>query len=110
MGVDMATHEELIGYNKTTEEIAEFIGADSLAYLSIDGMMSAVRETAKPAETCGHCNACFSGDYPLDVSEWLNMSNRKGAFDGGGQQRDAAPGDNHRRRSQIRIPRHGGAN
>ena len=110
MGVDMATHEELIGYNKTTEEIAEFIGADSLAYLSIDGMMSAVRETAKPAETCGHCDACFSGDYPLDVSEWLNMSNRKGAFDGGGQQRDAAPGDNHRRRSQSRIPRHGEAN
>ncbi|MFT7579741.1 MAG: amidophosphoribosyltransferase [Myxococcota bacterium] len=65
MGVDMATYEELIGHRLTVPEIAAHIGADSLAYLSQDGMMRAVRQGA--AEGCGHCSACFTGKYPLKV-------------------------------------------
>jgi amidophosphoribosyltransferase len=60
MGVDMATREELIAANKTIDEIAAHIGADSLGYLSISGMEEAINH---PLE--GHCAACFSGDYPL---------------------------------------------
>jgi len=64
MGVDMATREELIAANKSVDEIASYIEADSLAYLSIPGMEEAINH---PLE--GHCAACFSGDYPLDLDE-----------------------------------------
>ena len=60
MGVDMATEEELIASRLSVAEIAQHIGADSLGYLSLDGL----RETVG-LETGGYCQACFSGDYPL---------------------------------------------
>jgi amidophosphoribosyltransferase len=66
MGVDMATREELIAANKTVDEIGEYIGADSLKYLSLEGLTKAVNH---PME--GHCVACFCGDYPLDLDESL---------------------------------------
>ena len=66
MGVDMPTRRELIAFRRTIGTIRGHIGADSLAYLSEDGMMRAVRAGAKPVR--GHCRACFSGAYPLDVS------------------------------------------
>ncbi len=62
MGVDMATRQELIAYRKTIEEIRDFIGADSLGYLSVDGLLKAVD---LPRET--FCMACFVGDYPMPV-------------------------------------------
>ncbi len=100
MGVDMATYEELIGANKSVEEICEFIGADSLAYLSVDGLMTSVRDGVVDKSNCGHCNACFSGEYPLDVSEWLSIGDRKNAFENGGrQERSKRPA------SVSRIPR-----
>ncbi len=62
LGVDMATREELIASRKTVEEIREFIGADSLGYLSVEGLLKAVD---LPRET--FCMACFVGDYPMPV-------------------------------------------
>ena len=62
LGVDMATRQELIASHKTVEEIREFIGADSLGYLSVDGLLKAVD---LPRET--FCMACFVGDYPMPV-------------------------------------------
>ena len=59
MGVDMASQNELIAANKSLDEICEHIGADSLAYLSLSGLMRALK-----AED-GYCNACFTGDYPF---------------------------------------------
>ena len=59
MGVDMASQNELIAANKDLDEICEHIGADSVAYLSIRGLMRALK-----AED-GYCNACFTGDYPF---------------------------------------------
>ncbi len=59
-GVDMSTREEMIAHERTIDEIAEHIGADTLAYLSIDGVYEAV---GTPAED--HCDACFTGRYPL---------------------------------------------
>jgi amidophosphoribosyltransferase len=64
MGVDMATREELIAAHKSVEEIARQIGANSLEYLSLEGMTEAINH---PLE--GHCVACFCGDYPLDLDE-----------------------------------------
>jgi amidophosphoribosyltransferase len=61
-GVDMATRRELIAAQKSVPEICEFIGADSLGYLSIDGLIKAV---GLPREN--FCLACFTGDYPIPV-------------------------------------------
>jgi len=61
-GVDMATRWELIAAQKTVPEVRDFIGADSLGYLSIDGLIKAV---GLPKET--FCLACFTGDYPIPV-------------------------------------------
>jgi len=61
-GVDMATRQELIASRKTIPEIRDFIGADSLGYLSIDGLIKAV---ALPKDN--FCMACFTGDYPIPV-------------------------------------------
>jgi amidophosphoribosyltransferase len=68
MGVDMATHQELIAFQKSVDEICAHIGADSLAYLSHDGMMRAVQ--AGLAQAQGHCSACFTGSYPIPLDEW----------------------------------------
>ena len=60
-GVDMATRAELIAAQHSVEQIREHIGADSLGYLSIEGLLRAV-ELGKPS-----CLACFTGEYPVPV-------------------------------------------
>ena len=62
MGVDMASRHELIAANKSIEEIREMIGADSLGYLGVKGLMKVVGGT-----NGGFCDACFTGNYPLPV-------------------------------------------
>jgi amidophosphoribosyltransferase len=61
-GVDMATRGELIAAHKTVPEIRDFIGADSLGYLSIEGLIKAI---ALPRDI--FCLACFTGNYPIPV-------------------------------------------
>jgi amidophosphoribosyltransferase len=59
-GIDMDSKKNLVGANHTVEEIRSQIGATSLAYLSVDGMVAA---TAQPKGRL--CRACFDGDYPI---------------------------------------------
>ncbi|MFY9487669.1 MAG: amidophosphoribosyltransferase [Solirubrobacterales bacterium] len=59
-GIDMSTHEQMIAHGRTIEEIATELGADSLAYISLEGVYEAIR-----GERGDHCDACFTGDYPL---------------------------------------------
>ena len=66
-GVDMSTREEMIAHKRTVEEIADELGADSLAYLSMDGVYEAIG--GDPED---HCDACFSGHYPLGDPEDAN--------------------------------------
>lgn len=61
MGVDMGRHEDLIAHNRTVEQIRRHVDADSLYYLSVEGMMKAVQRTD------GFCQACFTGQYPIAV-------------------------------------------
>jgi len=63
-GIDMATRQELIASDLEVDEICQFIGADSLAYLTLPGL---VRATGKPNE--GFCRACFDGVYPIRIPE-----------------------------------------
>jgi len=79
MGIDMAESTELIGFLKTQGEIREHIGADSLAYLSHEGMMQAVTDEAIGPD--GHCSACFTGEYPLRLDEYWG-ERTKHAFQG----------------------------
>jgi amidophosphoribosyltransferase len=60
-GVDMPTSEEMIAGSRTVEEVAAELAADSLAYLSLEGVYEAVGSRREV-----HCDACFTGDYPLE--------------------------------------------
>ena len=72
MGINIPTREELIANKMNAEELANNLGADSLVYLSLEGLETAVRSgIAKPAsEKIGHCTACLSGQYPVDLVDW----------------------------------------
>ncbi len=63
-GIDMPDQDDLIGAQMSVEEIQGHIGADSLAYLSLEGMLNA---TGIPADE--FCTACFSSEYPVEVPE-----------------------------------------
>ena len=60
----MSTREEMIAHGRTAEEIATELGADSLHYLSLAGVYEAVGGSRDE-----HCDACFSGEYPLPGTE-----------------------------------------
>ncbi|MHA7835897.1 MAG: amidophosphoribosyltransferase, partial [bacterium] len=62
-GIDTPNREELIAHQYSVEEIREQIGADSLGYLSIEGL----RGTAAKELKRGICDACFSDDYPIEI-------------------------------------------
>jgi amidophosphoribosyltransferase len=61
-GIDMPTRAELIASDLLTDEVSAYIGADSLAYLSLEAMTSAAQPNGK-----GLCTACFTGGYPIPV-------------------------------------------
>ncbi len=66
-GIDMSTREEMIAHGRTTAEIAAELGCDSLHYLSLDGVYEAIGSGEGVQGGPGsHCDACFSGRYPLD--------------------------------------------
>lgn len=77
MGVDMATYRQLIAHRMDLEGIRQEIGADSLDYLSLPGLIKAVQETAQGRT--GHCTACFSGQYPVPIPAWLFEEDRSPA-------------------------------
>lgn len=84
MGLDMATHAELIAHRKSVAEICAHIGADSLAYLSHEGMLRAVESglAAGPAGGSAHCSACFNGRYPIPLEEyWETRTGEKLALE-----------------------------
>ncbi|MCA9933509.1 MAG: amidophosphoribosyltransferase, partial [Anaerolineales bacterium] len=81
MGVDMATYKQLIAHKLDIEGIRQRIGADSLDYLSLAGLETAVRDAI--GKDTGHCTACFSGQYPIDIPDWLFEEDRdKVMFEG----------------------------
>ncbi|OUQ89995.1 amidophosphoribosyltransferase [Brevibacillus brevis] len=65
-GIDTSSREELIASTKSVEEIRQIIEADSLSFLSIEGMIDAIGRTDS-APNRGHCLACFNGEYPTEI-------------------------------------------
>ena len=68
-GIDFPTKKELIASNHSIDEIRDFVGLDSLKYLSLEGMLSAMM---LPREE--FCRACFSGDYPIIPSKKISKT------------------------------------
>ncbi len=75
-GIDTPTRRELIASSHTVEEICRYVGADTLGYLSNEGMLQALGshdgKAAALHGSCGqhgYCDACFSGDYPIPIPE-----------------------------------------
>ena len=66
-GIDMSTREEMIAHGRSVDDISAELGADSLHYLSLAGVYEAVGGSRQD-----HCDACFSGEYPLGGSEDAN--------------------------------------
>uniref|UniRef100_A0A671TUP4 Amidophosphoribosyltransferase n=1 Tax=Sparus aurata TaxID=8175 RepID=A0A671TUP4_SPAAU len=82
MGINIPTKEELIANKPEFQDIAGYIGADSVEYLSVEGLVSAVQEgvnsilndkvissSNKSSKRVGHCTACLTGKYPVEL-EW----------------------------------------
>jgi amidophosphoribosyltransferase len=66
-GIDMSTTQEMVAHDRTEEEVAAELGCDSLRYLSLEGVYEAIRSTRAT-----HCDACFSGEYPLERTDAAN--------------------------------------
>jgi amidophosphoribosyltransferase len=62
-GVDTPSKDQLIASNKSVEEIRDYIGADSLAYLSLKGL----REACAEGEKTTYCTSCYTGMYPTEI-------------------------------------------
>ncbi|MCB1680400.1 MAG: amidophosphoribosyltransferase [Alphaproteobacteria bacterium] len=68
-GIDTPSTEELLAHKMSVEQIRDFIRADSLAYVSIDGLYRAVGEEKRSNQFPQFCDACFTGDYPVELTD-----------------------------------------
>jgi hypothetical protein len=68
-GIDTPEREELIAASHTEDEICEHVTADTLSYLSIDGLRSAVDAEIDDEGNSSFCEACFTGDYPIPTHQ-----------------------------------------
>ena len=75
-GVDTPERSKLLAARMDIEPMREFIKADSLAFVSIDGLYRAVGETSRNALRPQYCDACFTGDYPTSLTDLGNRENR----------------------------------
>ena len=64
-GIDTDTREQLIAANMTLEEMNDWIGSDSLAFISLDGLRASLADAGHD----GFCTACFTGDYPVPIPD-----------------------------------------
>lgn len=76
-GIDTPDKEDLLAHKMSVEEIRVFIGADSLSYISLDGLYRAVGETKRNASNPQFCDACFTGDYPVELVDQGAQSETK---------------------------------
>ena len=68
-GVDTPERAKLLAAKLDVGGMTEFIHADSLAFVTIDGLYKALGENGRPAVRPGHCDACFTGDYPTTLTD-----------------------------------------
>ncbi|MCF6197437.1 MAG: amidophosphoribosyltransferase [Emcibacter sp.] len=68
-GVDTPEKDKLLAANMTIAEMTKYIGADSLGFVSIDGLYRAVNESMRDSDNPQYCDACFTGEYPTSLTD-----------------------------------------
>lgn len=76
-GVDTPTRDQLLAARHNVLQMAEIIGVDSLAFISLNGMYRAVASINRNNNAPQFCDACFSGDYPIPLTDFENAGGRK---------------------------------
>lgn len=71
-GIDTPEQDQLMAHKFSVDDIAKKIGVDTLAYISVDGLYRAVGEKSRDAKTPQYCDACFTGDYPVELFDKVN--------------------------------------
>ena len=71
-GIDTPDREELLASTRSIEQMASFIGVDTLAYISINGLYRAVGEAGRDPIKPQFCDACFTGDYPIRLTDQID--------------------------------------
>jgi amidophosphoribosyltransferase len=69
-GIATPEREKLLAARMSVEEMAEFIGADSLAFISLDGLYRALGHSDRNPKSPAFCDACFTGDYPIPLPDY----------------------------------------
>jgi len=75
-GIDTPQPEKLLAHNYTIEQMCHFIGADSLAFISLDGLYRAMGEVKRNNQSPQFCDACFSGDYAIPLTDIAASDNQ----------------------------------
>lgn len=73
-GIDTPSSEELLAHTHDLDAIAKYIGVDSLAYISIDGLYKAMGKPGRVANDPGYCDACFTGDYAVKLTDQITYN------------------------------------
>ncbi len=68
-GVDTPNTDDLLAHRMDVEDMRRFIGADSLAFISMNGLYRAMGKPARDARAPGFCDACFTGEYPIELTD-----------------------------------------
>src|ERR1700761_3455543 len=76
-GIDTPERGELLAARHSVEEMADHIGVDSLAYISIDGLYQALNQKQRDPARPHYCDACFTGDYPIALPDQADNSERQ---------------------------------
>ncbi len=76
-GIDTPERGKLLAANHSVEEMAELIGADSLAFISIDGLYRALGKEGRDPAGPYYCDACFTGDYPISLPDQQDSTDRQ---------------------------------
>ena len=74
-GIDTPQREELLASRMNLTKMAQHIGVNTLAFISIDGLYRAVGESGRNSEVPQYCDACFSGNYPINLEDHNNENN-----------------------------------
>jgi amidophosphoribosyltransferase len=76
-GIDTPERGKLLAARHSVEEMAALIGADSLAFISIDGLYKALNHGGRNPDRPHYCDACFTGDYPVPLPDMSENDNRQ---------------------------------
>ena len=76
-GIDTPERSKLLAAHHSVQEMADLIGADSLAFISIDGLYQALGKTERDPAKPYYCDACFTGDYPIALPDQVNNADRQ---------------------------------